>query len=520
MHRSVLPSLSLALLLSTSVASALDQPNGTPIPQGNGLQGLFTARGEAINALQDAAAVPETFQPSCSLTFTVLQRNAGYQNAFGWYNVTGSVPPLSDLHEFIKCSDPLNSVNPLPNIKQDPAYLGGEIGFYEGVVTSGCNASTGPANYAYVFYSQKALNPDGNQANPYVHLLVYNSTVTPNAFYFGWEDLLSGGDNDFDDLTTFVTGITCSGGGGACQTGQPGVCADGTQQCQNGMLACVQSVMPTAEKCDGFDNDCNALVDDGDLCAQGEVCDNGNCVPTCSNGEFQCPSGTVCDVPKGLCVTPACSGVSCPDGSKCVMGDCVQPCTGAVCPSGQTCIAGSCVDPCTVIQCDDSQVCSAGACIDKCACAGCAAGNDCQPSGLCSPTACAGVTCPPGATCQLDGTCKDGCDGVTCPAGQVCTEGQCVIDPGTTSSSTSTTSGGLATSSTATASGAGGASSGSASGTAAGGAGGSGNVITQASSNCDCRVGGSGEGAGGAAIVVAIGLGASVARRRRGVRRP
>ena len=29
---------------------------------------------------------------------------------------------------------------------------------------------------------------------------MHNSTVTPQAFYFAWEDLLVGGDNDFDDL--------------------------------------------------------------------------------------------------------------------------------------------------------------------------------------------------------------------------------------------------------------------------------------------------------------------------------
>lgn len=86
-----------ALLVSCSAllaspAAALTQPDGTPIPQGSGLQSLFTSRGEGIDALADALTVPETFVPSCNLTFEVLQRNAGYQNAFGWYNVTGSPP--------------------------------------------------------------------------------------------------------------------------------------------------------------------------------------------------------------------------------------------------------------------------------------------------------------------------------------------------------------------------------------------------------------------------------------------
>jgi hypothetical protein len=134
---------SLALLAPSVALAQLNQPDGTPIPQGNGLQGLFTSRGEGIDALADAASVPETFQPSCALTFEVLQRNAGYQNAFGWYNVTGSEPAGDrDLHEFLHCSDGVGTVKPFPYIKNDPAYLGGEIGFYEGVID---NCNCGPA---------------------------------------------------------------------------------------------------------------------------------------------------------------------------------------------------------------------------------------------------------------------------------------------------------------------------------------------------------------------------------------
>ncbi|HTJ82170.1 MAG TPA: DUF4114 domain-containing protein [Polyangiaceae bacterium] len=491
----------------------MSQPDGTPIPQGAGLQGLFDMRGESIDALAAASAVPETFQPGCNLTFTVLQRNAGYQNAFGWYNVTGSAPTLADLHEFIKCSDPLNTVVPLPNIVNDPAYLGGQIGFYEGVVTGGCTPTSGPANYAYVFYSEKAYNPDSSQQNPFYHLLTYNSTVTPNAFYFGWEDLISGGDNDFDDLTTFVTGITCSGGGGACQTGALGVCGAGTLQCQNGVLQCVQLEQPEPETCDGFDNDCNGVADDGDLCSAGEVCDDGNCVPNCGSGEFQCPGDKVCDAAKGLCVSPACLGVDCPDGTQCVDGMCVEPCDGAVCPAGETCIAGSCVDPCDFIQCDPTQVCSGGACIEKCDCAGCPAGQACQPTGLCLFDACVGASCPPGTTCQADGTCKDDCDGVVCPAGQVCTAGECVDDGNGSGGGAQGGAGpGLTTSSS------GGGASGTG-GTSANGGGGSGSGAGGGGSDdgCNCETSGGSDGPrfGGLFALAAAGLALGRRRRRR-----
>ncbi len=516
---SLLFALSTSCLLAASSAYALNQPDGTPIPQGNGLQGLFDVRGEAINALASAAAVPETFQPSCSLTFEVLQRNAGYQNAFGWYNVTGSLPSTADLHEFIHCSDPIGTSTPLPNIQNDPAYLGGQIGFYEGVVTGGCGPTTNPNDYAYVFYSEKALNPDSNQAKPFVHLLVYNSTVTPNAFYFGWEDLIAGGDNDFDDLTTFVTGITCAGGGGECQTGQPGVCGPGTLQCQNGVLACLPLMDPSDEVCDGFDNDCNGSVDDGDLCMAGEVCDNGNCVPNCGSGEFTCPSDKVCDEAKGICVEPACEDVDCPDGTKCIGGNCVDPCTGVVCPVDQVCLAGNCLNPCDAIICDAAQVCDGGACIDKCQCAGCPNGETCEASGLCVLDACVGVDCPEGGTCQPDGTCADGCAGVVCPAGQACLMGECVPDTSGNGGSGGAGGGLLVGGGTQ---GGGGESNGGNGGSSSGGsnAGGSGGAGGGSSAGCDCTVGAANSQSSFLGLAGLAGLAMLVGRRRRAHHRP
>jgi hypothetical protein len=232
----------LAVLAASSASLALTQPDGAPIPSTASLQGLFDSRGEQINASSDAAIVPQTFVPGCALTFTVLQRLAGNKNSFGWYNVTGVKPTVQELHEFLTCNDGVGVVKTL-DIKNDPGYAGGEIGFYQ--ATGGCATLQ---NYDYLFFSEIKYNPDGNQANPFIHLLIYNSTATDKAFYFAWEDLLSGGDNDFDDLTTFVTGITCSGGGAACQTGLPGVCGDGTLQCQSGQLTCLQSSAPSGEK--------------------------------------------------------------------------------------------------------------------------------------------------------------------------------------------------------------------------------------------------------------------------------
>jgi hypothetical protein len=52
------------------------------------------------------------------------------------------------------------------------------------------------------------------------------------------------------------------GGGASCNSGQPGVCSAGTSSCSGGALVCVPNTQPSAEVCDGLDNDCNGVVDD------------------------------------------------------------------------------------------------------------------------------------------------------------------------------------------------------------------------------------------------------------------
>ena len=492
-----------SLVALASTASALQQPDGTTIPVTASLQNLFTSRGETIDALNDAVTVPETFTPSCGLTFEVLQRNAGFQNSFGWYNVTGVKPLPSELHEFLACNDPVGTVKVL-NIKSDPGYAGGDIGFYQ-AAGNGCPT---PGSNQNLFFSEKGYNPDGSMMNPFIHLLTYDSTATPKAFYFAWEDLLSGGDNDFDDLTTFVTGITCSGGGDPCDTGNVGVCAAGTMQCQAGVLTCVQQAQPQTEACDGFDNDCNGDIDEGDLCETGFICDKGTCVHACSSGEFPCPSDKVCDA-DGFCVDPACLDVSCPSGQKCISGICLGPCDNVVCPYDQVCQLGTCLDPCTAVTCDRDQICSAGACVDKCPCRDCAASETCLTDGTCVESTCVDVTCDAGTHCA-GGTCVDDCLGATCPVGQVCNAGLCVEGSGEGGAGSGTTSGMFAQSASA-----GTASDGNGAGGSTGnGTGGAGNGNkTEASSGCGCSIPEEGSDGRGLAVIAIAGL--AVARRRR-----
>lgn len=492
-----------SLALTATRAEALQQPDGTVIPTTAFLQNMFNGRGETINALNDAVTLPETFTPSCALTFEVVARNAGFDNSFGWYNVTGQKPANAELYEFLACSDDVGTVKAL-DIRNDPRYTGGDIGFYQ-AAGGGCPT---PSSHDNIFYSEKGYNPDGNQANPYIHLLTYNSTATANAFYFGWEDLLTGNDNDFDDLVTFVTGITCTGGGEPCDTGQQGVCAQGVLQCQNGALVCVAQVMPQTESCDGFDNDCNDIIDEGDLCDVGYVCDRGTCVPGCGSAEFPCPPGKVCTA-ELVCVDAACADVHCETGKKCVDGTCVGPCENVVCPHGEVCQLGVCLDPCGPVTCDANQVCVLGVCVDRCQCKGCDAAEACEADGKCVPTACAGVMCPANQHCDATGACVDDCVGASCPLGQKCEMGACIDD--TTGEGGAGGGPSAATGLASTVVGAGGAPSGSSASTGSG-AGGDGNGIVEVKS-CSCTVG-DGEG-GGRLAFVAIAAAALIGLRRR-----
>ncbi|MCG8553760.1 MAG: proprotein convertase P-domain-containing protein [Proteobacteria bacterium] len=108
-----------------------------------------------------------------------------------------------------------------------------------------------------------------------------------------------GMDNDCDgqlDEADPNLGASCSSDVGECSSGQ--------QSCQGGALACLGATGPSAEACDGKDNDCDGSFDEGNP-GGGAVCGGsmGECSPgteTCIGGTLQCtgaggPRPEVCD---------------------------------------------------------------------------------------------------------------------------------------------------------------------------------------------------------------------------------
>ena len=267
-----------------------------------------------------------------------------------------------------------------------------------------------------------------------------------------------------------------------CPTGLPGICALGDEVCVDGYIQCIPENEPREEVCNGEDDDCDGMIDEGTLnacgfcdalgevcdgvdndcdgqtdedlpippCAEGESCVAGECLRPCDNNEC-IEGGTFCDPDLNACVTPChdvvcpgaeecndisgmcedeCADVECSPGELCVHGDCrAGDCSVHGCPVGQGCVDGACVnDPCAGVACAGGQFCRGGRCVDSCAAISCAVGESCI-DGACSPDPCGGFACPDGQAC-VEGACgPDACAGVNCPEGERCARGACVGDP-------------------------------------------------------------------------------------------
>lgn len=218
----------------------------------------------------------------------------------------------------------------------------------------------------------------------------------------------------------------------SCGIGQP-PCRKGVQTCQSGQWSseCVGEIKPTPDICDGIDNDCDGAPDTGCECVTGTKMSCGIGIAPCKKGTRTCTDGawpTTCDGS----VEPTdeiCDGIDndC-NGDKDEEGDTL--CKGEThCLGSQGCVDctndahcnGEAASTCKVNYCNVST----HRCDEKNAQirASCNGSSKCTSDGRC--VECIGNDCPSGKTCDSHNMCikVQSCGDGIIDSGEACDNG-------------------------------------------------------------------------------------------------
>jgi hypothetical protein len=235
----------------------------------------------------------------------------------------------------------------------------------------------------------------------------------------------AGLDEDCDGVSN--EGCECSGDSDLPCGSDVGECVGGVQRCVDGMrTGCEGAVGPSGEACDGLDEDCDGMVDEGVTRRCGF--DRGICiagVETCSMGEFGTCEGAVlpvaevcngldddCDSMTDESVTRSCGTDvgACVAGTETCTGGSFGACAGAIMPIDEVCNGAD--DDCDGMT-DEDLVRTCGTDVGECV-----AGRETCRGG--SYSACEGATMP--ATEACDGARDENCNGAV-DEGCSCTTG-------------------------------------------------------------------------------------------------